>query len=255
MMDNNEILKLIYQKLESKIISALNGQKNESLFVSIFRANSNNLFDVLINSAVEERNIPIDCLTWLRNNNYIQPVLEQNQSERKYMLTVRGIWYYETEAGIVNTNELLDIIESKFLNFTISNVPLNDKEKVVLTALLNFRVFAENISMNLNQQNKCDYWFEAIQELERLLIERKIIKKTIFSSTSYGLEHPLSYTMRRLNNLAKKTNNIYCSPGVKVYFLNISSEESNSLDQLAYLWKKSYPTVLHYQKLKYFSKK
>ena len=240
-MNNEEILGLIYGKLQNEVVRTLAGNKKETIFQYILHAKSNKVFEVFVKSSVEATNIPKDSLTWLLQRGYITLLLNNELQAKVYVLTSQGIWAYEESIGKINTQKLLEIIQMERFDFSVSTDPLSEKEIVALLSMISLRAFSRKTAMDLTKSQKCDYWLKVFTQVDKLCVELKLSRKSVFENKKFGLENPASYLMRRMNDLSKKTNNIYYSPGEKVYFLNIGQADQLAGDKLVFLWKKIFP--------------
>lgn len=247
-MITEEYLKLIYEKLESEIIRSLKGKKSDTVFKSLLKAKSNKVFDVLLKSSIEESDIPREDLQSLLNNKWLEMVLDNANLTRRYILTTKGMWAHEDRIGRINLEILLDIIQSTNFDFSKINEPLIEKEIVILIALLIFRVFNKSTAMDLKSPQKCNSWLDAIKEIDQLALQSNLIKNSILKNKKFGLEHPVSYLMRRVNDLTKKTNNIFCSPGNQTYYLSIYENDQTKLEKILFLWGKILPNYLNIEK-------
>ena len=178
------------------------------------------MFDILTKSAVEGKFLSEDFQSWALKNRYLRRIDETVGPKNELVLTIQGIWYYESKIGKISLETLLDSLQEIKFQFAKSSEPLNDKEKISLIFLIAFRIFSKDVAINTSTKRKCDYYQEAIEEIDHYCLKRGIIKKGFFVPSNFGLEHPISYVMRRLNDLPKKTNNIFCTTGEKIYFLD-----------------------------------
>ena len=241
-MNNNELLKSMYEKLRIETNEILKCKVEESVLTTLLNAKSNSVFNVLVNSSLNANEIAIEDLQWAEQNEYIRLLEEIIDQRKAYVLTIKGLWEYESTNGLINTNKLLEFFQEKHLEFSVSTEPLNDKEKIVLFSLLALRAFSLSCSMNLNEIQKNDNWKKIIVDVTQFCKENKLIKSDMIFATRIGHEHPVSYLMRRQNNLSKKTNKIYKSPGDKVYYLNIDDDGKINEEKLLYLWRKVIPS-------------
>lgn len=237
-MKHEEILSLIYGKLQNEVVRTLAGNKTETIFKYILHAKSNTVYEIFVKSSVEATNIPQDSLSWLLQKGYLTLLLNNETQSKVYVLSSQGIWAHEASIGKVNIQKLLEIIQEENFDFSVSTDPLSDKEIVALLSLISLRAFSRKTAMDLTKPQKCNYWLKVFNDVDALCKEYKLSRKGIFENKNFGLENPTSYIMRRMNDLSKKTNNIYFSPGEKIYFLNIGHADQSAGEKLVFLWKK-----------------
>lgn len=240
-MNNEGFLSLIYERLQNEVIRTLAGSKTETIFQFLLHSKSNKVFEVFVKSSVESTNIPQDTLAWLLQKGYITLLLNNELQSKVYVLTSKGIWYHEESIGKINIAKLLDIIQMESFDFSVSTDPLSDKEIVALLSMISLRAFSRKTAMDLTKPQKCEYWLKVFTEVDNLCKESKLSRKGIFENKNFGLENPASYLMRRMNDLSKKTNNVYFSPGEKVYYLNIGHADQLAGEKLVFLWRKIFP--------------
>jgi hypothetical protein len=155
----------------------------------------------------------------------------------------------EEDVQNLSTEKLLIFIQDTKLSDSKSIIPLTDNEKIILLAMLSIRVFSENTTMDLNDTNRSDNWLNIFLEITQMAEEEGLINCEKRKFISQGNEHPISYLMRRANDLPKKTNQLYKLLRKKEYYLDIPSINSKSMKDLISLYKKVYPKEISIEKL------
>ena len=158
----------------------------------------------------------------------------------EYILTALGIWEIESKDDILDTEKLImDFNEEIFNLYKTAEKPLIDKEKLILFSMIGARAFSQKAALNLKKDDTSneawkeifDTSYEKMKNLNLISSDReKLYEKK-------GNETPLSYLLRRANDLHKKTKGIFVQDGKQKYFLDISTDEDLDVDKLAYLLK------------------
>lgn len=218
----------LYQKLsENKEL------KENSIILSLLIRTSNTRYDYLKKFSYQASRSEKDMIDILISKQYIRITDEHN----KYQITAYGVW--EIEKDVVRFEKLLEIFDTKYFNVFTQNKPLNDKEKIALFAMISVRTFSEKCPLNReNGETVLEYWKEIIDESYNFLKSKKIVQEVDLYKKDH-IEHPVVYLFRRLNELTKKTRNLFKTYS-NVAYLDLYNNETQSFDEdgLSYLfWK------------------
>jgi hypothetical protein len=212
-----------------------------SIILSLLSRSSNTRYDYLKQSSVLVNSIDQDVIDILINKKFIRITDEHN----RYQITAYGVW--EIEKDRVRFERLLEIFDSKYFDVFTKNKPLSSKEKVALLGLIAARTFSERAPLNRdNGKYVLENWKQIIEKSEIFLLEQGIISKKIELNKNEHVEPAVSYLFRRLNDLTKKTRNLYKSSNNNAYLdlYNYEGQEFN-IDGLSYLFWKIFENKLN----------
>jgi hypothetical protein len=137
----------------------------------------------------------------------------------------------------MDINRLLDYFQETKLSFKVTNKPLKDIEKTILFAMIAIRNFSAALPMDLNTPSFGDYWIEIFDMCTNYLHKIEAVSKEQWNTFRPGNEHPISYVMRRANDLPQKTIHIYQTLGNHKYFLDVHHGDTPPQKQLLFLYK------------------
>jgi hypothetical protein len=241
-MNENEkdYLKKFYSSLRDNLRRE-KSLKGNSVLISFLETRSASRYKLLSNSTISSALVPNEILMSLLSKNYLQVLGDINT----YAMTAKGVWHYELEAEIMNEETLLSYINDKFFvdKSPGANVKsdLDDKEKVILFAMISARAFSQKSSADLKRSDLVkDKWQEVLEKsYDALLGLRSIarLKKVDFLGKT-GNEHIASSIFRHNNHMVQKTRGIYAYTGKYEYYLDLYENSVFSSDKLSYLfWK------------------
>jgi len=216
--------------------------KRNSVLISFFESRSASRFRLLKNSTIHSSLVPNDVLISLLSKGYIQVLSSINT----YAITAQGVWVSEQDLETINEENFLSYINSKYFtgkppgsNF---KPELDDKEKIILFAMISARAFSEKSSADLKTEIIKDKWLEILEKSYDLLYSQNQItklKKDLFFKKR-GNEHVASSIFRHNNRMVQKTLGIYEYKGNYQYYLNLYSVSQFSIESLSYLFWKIY---------------
>lgn len=183
-------------------------------------------------ASIKSSDIPPKTIQTLIANNYIRG----GEAFSQYIITAKGVWEIENYLGHINPDILVDGID-KYKFEIKKGGNLDDKEKVIVLALIALRSFYEKTPLNRNNDYALEEMLETLKESKNLLMNMGKIKN--FEFTKPSNEDPIEAIFRRSNELKKRTRGIYCFGGKK-HWIDVYDENSQkiSLDKLGYLlWK------------------
>lgn len=246
-LENKNSRKYLEALYDSLIISIQEiGKKiiEGSALFTIMKMYSNDVYNVMLKSSIEISDSVMSDLEPLKQNGYIK-LSELSSSRDNYIITAKGIYFVESNRYDFDIHKILNYIQQDKMDFKIAKKPLTDKEKVIMTSLIALRAFDKKTPMDLNEENKTQKWEEIIKnEILPFIDKRKIIEAKNVFSQNVGHENPISYLMRRANDLPKKTSNIFTSLNNNQYYLEIEiSDKYTSEKQIAYLLSKIFQNI------------
>jgi len=249
-------LNVLYERLKRSINEINKKIIDGSVLITMTKLNSNDAFKVMANSSQRFSRVYEEDLSPLKEKGYIK-LSEISSISNTYVITALGVYYVEYEKSILDLNKILKFMQEDSLDFPIANKPLNNKEQAILFALIALRTFDEEAMMDLNTEETSAKWEEIINEqLNPFLDKNNIINSRGIFSQKAGHENPVSYIIRRLNDLPKKTRNIFISTNNNQYYLKIDVEDKDEAEnQLVYLLGKIFvniPTIEEAEEIKRF---
>jgi len=215
--------------------------KAHSILISFLESRSASRYKLLSSSTISSNLVPNDILMSLLTKREIQVF----GNIETYAITGKGVWDYEQDAGLMNEESLLSYINEKFFsgNYPSSNIKtdLDDREAVILLAMIAARTFSEKSAVDLKKNDVVKgKWQEVLDKsydlLYRLHTIAKLKKEDFLGKT--GNEHVVSSIFRHNNHCVQKTRGIYAYRGHYEYYLDLHRDSSFSQEKLSYLfWK------------------
>jgi len=215
--------------------------KGNSVLISFLETRSASRYKLLSNSTISSGLVPKDVLMSLLSKGYIQVLGNINA----YAIAAKGAWHYEKELDLMNEDNLLLYINEKFFR---ANYPgtngrndLDDREAVILLAMIAARAFSQRSSVDLKKNDVIKgKWQEVLEKsydvLKGLQIITKLRKEDFLGKT--GNEHLVSSIFRHNNQMPQKTRGIYEYSGKQEYYLDVYENSTFSQENLSYLfWK------------------
>ena len=246
-LNNENSMKYLDALYDSLIIAIKEkGKKiiNRSALFTLMKMYSNDAYDVMLNSSIEIPDSVESDLAPLKQNNFIRRS-ELSSNRDNYIVTAKGIYFVESMRFGFDLSKMLDYIQEENMDFKIAKKPLSDKEKTIVTSLIALRSFDHDVSMDLNDEERSQKWEEIIKTKIIPFIENKanVNSQNIFSQSA-GHENPVSYLMRRANDLPKKTGNMFTSMNNNQYYLKIDATDKNlATKQIAYILGKVFQNI------------
>ena len=176
-------------------------------------------------------------------------VLRDPERPNIYILSLKSLLYYKYK--IPYQNRILDDLNEEFFlkPFKVKEIPLNGDEKAIILALLGLLALDNNSSVKITPGTASEAFKESVEEAASYLKSHSYGDKTlenIWSSQIKG-EEPVFSKMRRMNDIGKKTNNIYVKDE-NGHYLNILNGDNLDNDKLNLLLKKIFnKDVLSYE--------
>lgn len=215
--------------------------KASSILISFLETRSASRYKLLSNSTIPSHLVPKETLMSLLTKKQIQVLGDIGT----YAITAKGAWDYEQDAGLMSEESLLSYINEKFFSgkYPASSIKsdLDDREAVILFAMISARAFSDKSSVDLKKNDIVkEKWQEVLEKscdlLHKLHAIIKLKKEDFLSKT--GNEHVVSSIFRHNNHSVQKTRGIYAYRGNYEYYLDLYRDSSFSQEKLSYLfWK------------------
>ena len=238
MNEHQDPLARFYHLLRDNLIRE-KGLTENSVLISFLRTQSASRYNALRKSTINSAFVPNNVLMLLLAKGFIQCIGNVDD----YAITAKGVWHYEKNHDLINEQILLSYLDEKYFSdeLSVKNVDLNDKEKVILFAMILARAFSEKSAVDLKRSDTVkDKWQEILETsydaLENLGFVTKL-EKTDFLGTR-GNEHVVSSIFRHNNSMVQKTKGIYAYTRKQEYYLDLYKDGVLSEEKLSYLfWK------------------
>ncbi len=235
MSDEEHYLKRFYISLSDNLRREKPPTEN-SILLSFLKTRSASRFRLLRKSALDSVMIPAEVLAALLSRGFIQCI----EGIDHYSITAKGVWHYEKERDLIDQETLLSYINDEYFIPTMKG-GLNDREKVILFALISTRAFSENSSVDLKKRDAVkDKWREMLDRSSDLLNSLNTLTKLDKESFlgKKGNIHVVSSIFRHNNQMVQKTRGLYVYTGKHEYYLNLYENSNFSQNNLSYLfWK------------------
>lgn len=190
----------------------------------IITSTSNKLKEIFKESSKFKHSFNKDIVKKLIEEKYI---IEFDNSG-KYILSARGIWFYERYELKFPENYLLDEITNNSIKKTYkSNKKFSDAWKLILFSIFTMRSFSKATSINLLIHKRLDDWLDMFKKTNSFLVKKKIIKNVDLDKKA-GLQHRLQLLVQKQSGeLRKATSEIYTGSGKAEFWLDIIDKEGN----------------------------
>ena len=238
MSEHQDLLARFYHLLRDNLIRGKCLIEN-SVLISFLRTQSASRYKALRESTINSAFVPNDVLTHLLAKDFIRCIGNIDD----YAITAKGVWHYEKNHDLINEQILLSYLERKYFSDERSakNVDLNDKEKVILFAMILARAFSEKSAVDLKRSETVKNKWQEILETSFDALENVgfVVKleKTDFLRTR-GNEHVVNSIFRHNNSMVQKTKGVYVYTRNYCYYLDLYKNGVLSEKNLSYLfWK------------------
>lgn len=233
-MNKIDILKVLYKNLEMQL--KLNKKiSNGSVLLAFIQQKSNSRFNNL-DSSSQKFNRDLDPLIdELLKDGYIRDI----HNDLSYAITAQGIWLIENEE-ILSFEDLVEFIDDKYFDISMSDKKLSDKEKVVIFSFICARAFSADYCIDLKKGDMVLNNVKSIIEKCYTLLADLNLIKSMDSNVLFGKggnEHIVSHLIRHTDTIPKKTKSIFVARGEQKYYLNLCESGNVSQDRIIYLFK------------------
>lgn len=234
--ESRDILIHFYNKLETNTIKNHSRLEADSLLLTLIKLPPNKVSKIISDSSINKTIFLGRNFDELVEKGLIKKADELGRSQ-EYIITAFGIWEIETVQKEFDIIKLLKYFQNTKLSFEISRKPLKNIEKTILFSLISIRNFSIHTAMDLNDQGIRDYWIDIFDSCHNFLYSIDIVNNVKWKTDRAGNEHPISYVMRRANDLPQKSQHIYQKTGSNVYYLDIDRPEVIPGENLQFLFE------------------
>jgi hypothetical protein len=228
-------LEHFYNKLSKKILSKRVKLIKGSIFLTLIKMTKTRVSELLSESALPDSAFRQSDLKSLILQEYIYES-EDIDKKHQYIITALGLWTIEARMKKLEISQLINFFQETKFGSEVSEKPLTDMEKIILTSLIALRNFSPKVPMDLNDKIKREYWIEIFDRSAKYLKYNKLISKEKWGPTNTGNEHSINYVMRRANDLPQKTKHLYRIEGNNTYYLDLLDTAEKSKGKLEFLF-------------------
>lgn len=229
-MKEKSVLNKLYMRLNNDLtLKRKLKSSDKTILETLLNIKSTERYKILDSISIEKNFENDSDINKLVNLNHLRMTDHLN----KYTLTAFGIWDYESKIMGKTNDTILEIIDKKYFDTFGKNIPLNDREIVVLFLLITLRSFSKKSFIHLKiNDSLLNNLQELIESCYEILLEMKEVNTSdigIFGKK--GNEHPVSNLLRHTDQLPKKTKGIYSTLGNdQKYYLNLYNEDENNFN-------------------------
>jgi len=217
----------ILEKLYFKLVNILRRENNYSEFKPILKILLG-FTQTKILKIIDESSINIgvfkrgSTLNNLIENKYLKMLDDKNKLD-ECIISAKGIWIIDKKRNQLADENLLDFIDEKYFSSNNSGKELSDKNIVILFVMIGLRFFSNDVPMDLSDLEKLSKWTPIFFETKEFCLQNKIIKRDIVFDQK-GVEHPITYLLRRAQDLPEMTDYIFNFGKIKnkQYYLEIA---------------------------------
>jgi hypothetical protein len=236
-------LRKFYDRLRENLKTEKHKQDlvQDSVLITLLKTQSATRYRLLNKSALMSIDISAEGLSTLLDNGYVQSTGDFGS----YVITAKGVWQFEHELGLLNEEKLLSYLTENYFTtknqLPLSKNDLNDKERVILLAMIAARAFSKDSAADLKKSEVArDKWKDILGGSFDVLNGMGLVsktEKTAFIHTR-GNEHIANSVFRHNTHMLQKTQAIYRYTREYKYYLDLYNNGVFSSDKLSYLfWK------------------
>jgi len=244
-------IQFCYEDLRNKLFVKNKIKVNEPALFSMMKMNSGDRLAFLTESSLDISLSTAQARYKSVENEQIMQRLHQ-KNRIILLFTAKGLYSMDEQKGLINYSKLLDYLQIKYFDLDVPTKKLNPKEKTVLLSLIVMHCFGENNCMDLSSTKIQQDWFVLVSQVvfPYLQAVNIVAEKDTLKLGSTGNETPMTYLMRRQNDLSKKTGNIFNNPGDRKYFIDLDLEDyDKTKNLLIYLFKLLLPDNITFSML------
>lgn len=207
-----ESLKILYDRCCKQL-----GVNPGELIIRTFNSNKNTIYNSITSSCFETTEFDPQ-VTALMNKGYIRPFESKSGS---FLMTAKGAWVIEKTCYGKTEDDLINVIDERYFCTEIKK--LNDKNRMILLALVCTHAFYEGRGLNYAELGKEQGFISLMQESFQILSKTKRISvesfESFFSKKSTQKKRSAVLTSS-INDLSKCTFSI-CVTKSNCYYLNL----------------------------------
>ena len=246
-------LKRFYDRLRENLKAERRQHElaGDSVLITLLKTQSATRYRLLRKSTLKSIDVSAGGLSTLLQNGDVQSTGDFDS----YVITARGVWRFEQELGLLNEEKLLSYLTDNYFAtknlLPKSKTDLNDKERVILLAMIAARAFSQDSTVDLKRGDMSrDKWKEIFGSSFDLLNGMGLVRnarRQAFTDDR-GNEHIVVSVFRHNNQMVQKTQAIYRYTGDYEYYLDLYKDGMFSCDKLSYLfWKIFQGNIEHRQ--------
>lgn len=244
-------IQFCYEDLRNKLFLKNKIKVNEPVLFSMMKMNSGDRLAFLSESSLDI-SLSIDQARYksVENEQFMQRLHQKNRII--LLFTAKGLYYMDEQKGLINHTKLLDYLQIKYFDLDVPTKKLNPNEKTVLFSLITMHCFGKSNCMDLSSTKMQQDWFVLVSQVvfPFLRAETIVTEKDTLNLGSTGNETPMTYLMRRQNDLSKKTGNIFNNSGNSKYYIDLDLEDyEKTKNLLIYLFKLLLPDKITFSLL------
>lgn len=238
------VLHALYNKLGESLLFEKKKLIGDSIFLTLLKLSTNDTYRIIHNSSMKFENAFRYEINSLERMKFVRMADDKERLD-EIVITTNGIWYIESSRNIIDLEKILEYVQVTKLEFPKTKQVFNDNEKVIIYSMLAVRTFSENVTMDLTSTELCREWQNIIENsVIPYLRERELIKLKSIIDKKTGNEDPISYLMRRANDLPQKTNNLFIPTKKNRYYLSMNIDDKGKcISQLSFLLMKIFPEL------------
>lgn len=239
MIDNPliiETLEKFYNCLYNNLIKKYKKEKYKSIIFWFLEIKGPDRMRIVQDSKIKKIKIPKEIFIELEK----EEMIKETDKLGEYVITAKGIWFYEKEKDIFSDQKLLEYLDNKYFSTYSDDAKSSDKQKVVLFSMIATRAFSENSLLDLKKSE------QLLNELEKILKESyellrsfgvvsEMNEKDLFGKQ--GPEHKVVNVIRHSDDIKKKTKGIYITVLPQKHYLNIYINNKINVDNLKFIFK------------------
>lgn len=222
-----------YNKLKNTIIRDKKLHRN-SVFLTLVQTTKNKSRVYLNDSSLNlSRLLDID-INKLESENYIR----QTDTLNEYVITAKGVWFIENKLGVLSEDIIITYFDKRSYDFFGNVESLNDRDKVIIFSMIAARTFSRDSVVDLTNDRSKELWKEIVEDVHKFLGDSNFIKKESKNGIlgDAKADYPIVNLFRHSDFLPMKTKSIFTSIGSLKYYLNLSDNENEFQNDLAFLF-------------------
>ncbi len=245
-VESYEILEKFYFKLVNILKRENNYSESKPILKVMLGFTQTKILKIIdetsINIGVFKRG---STLNHLIENAYLKMQDDKNKLD-ECIISAKGIWIIDKKRNQLADEDLLDFIDEKYFSSNNSGKDLSDKNIIILFVMIGLRFFSNDVPMNLCDLEKLNKWLPIFYETKEFCLQNKIIKRDIVFDQK-GVEHPITYLLRRAQDLPEMTDYIFNFSNVKnkQYYLDIANSDGDNRKKVTLKLSHLFKKILH----------
>jgi hypothetical protein len=242
--EEKEVLRQAYQKLKNNMVREKVYLHDQSLLVGLSKTTSNRVSTILIESSIDVSDYSRSVVAAMIEKNLLIAISSPD-NDRRIRLTANGLWNYEKELLGYSERKLINYFEQELLSKARTSDNVTDAEKIILCSMIATRCFSIDSCLDLTPPENEHAWTDIFRLVSQFLVSLQVIKSVHSFKESKSGEYPVSYMMRRANQLPKKSTHIYKFAEGKKYFLDISLNSTIDKNKLMHVMRMVFNQIVN----------